>query len=156
MSVRLIAHDIRSLHNVGAILRSADAFGVERVYLTGFTGTPPRAEIAKVSLGAEDRVAWEYTEDIRALFTRLKAEGQTIWALDNTKGAQAFGTIPQPEHLTLLLGNEVEGVDASLLALCDACVEIPLPGRKRSLNVSVAAGVALYELCARSTIIKTL
>lgn len=140
----VIAHNIRSLHNVGAIFRSADAFGVERLYLTGFTGTPPRSEIAKTALGAEDRVAWEKVVDVVEAIDGIKRDGYRVVALENGVGAGKIG--PMDGKIALLLGNEVEGIEPSVLSLCDETVEIPMPGRKRSLNVSVAAGIAMFAL----------
>ncbi len=147
--MRLIAHNIRSLHNVGAIFRSADAFALERLYLTGYTPTPPRKEIAKVALGGEDRVSWEPREDVLSLIADLKKEGFKVVALENAPGSSdisAFASQADLAKTALILGSEVEGVPADALAACDAAVEIPLPGKKRSLNVSVATGVALFVL----------
>lgn len=140
----VIAHNIRSLHNVGAIFRSCDAFGAERLYLTGFTPTPPRPEIAKVSLGSEDRVPWERAENVAEVIEGLRRRGFRVLALENGVGAHAIG--PRGGSVAVLLGNEVEGIDPSTLALADESVEIPMPGRKKSLNVSVAAGIALFAL----------
>lgn len=140
----VIAHNIRSTHNVGAVFRSADCFGVERLYLTGFTATPPRSDIAKVSLGAEDRVAWQHRDDALALIRELKADGYRVLALENGVNAKPIGA--REGKVALVLGNEVEGIDAATFAACDEAVEIPMPGRKRSLNVSVAAGIALFAL----------
>ncbi len=139
----VIAHNIRSLHNVGAIFRSADCFGVERLYLTGFTGAPPRPEIAKVSLGAEDRVRWEVVGVVEVI-EGLKRDGYRIIALENGVNARAIG--PVEGKVALVLGNEVEGIGADVLALCDEAMEIPMPGQKKSLNVSVATGIALFVL----------
>lgn len=144
----VIAHNIRSLHNVGAVFRSADCFGVERLYLTGFTATPPRSEIAKVSLGAEDRVGWEARADVVALIGALKADGYRVVALENGVNARPIG--PTEGKVALVLGNEVEGIEPAVLAACDEAVEIPMPGRKRSLNVSVAAGIALFALSSKT------
>lgn len=141
----LIAHNIRSMHNVGAIFRSADAFGVERLYLSGYTAIPPRAEISKTALGSDDRVAWEYHEDIATLIRGLKEQGVYVVGLDNRDGAVDISTCTQ-QPIALILGNEVEGIPDDVLALCDALVEIPMPGQKKSLNVSVATGVALFAL----------
>lgn len=143
----VIAHNIRSLHNVGAIFRSADAFGVEKIFLTGYTGTPPRKEIAKVALGSEHHLPWEHIEDPRALIQRLQKDGVEIVALENGVDAVSIGKHDiRSDKAALLLGNEVDGVEKDLLALVDKTVEIPMPGRKQSLNVSVATGVALYAL----------
>jgi len=144
----LIAHDIRSLHNVGAIFRSADAFGVEKLYLTGYTETPPRKEIAKVALGSQDRVAWEKREDAVSLVNELKGKGIKVYALDNRPGAVDIRTV-DGEDAALVLGNEVEGVPEPLLNACDGTVEILMPGRKKSLNVAVATGIALFAFSAK-------
>lgn len=143
--MRLIAHDIRSLHNVGSFFRSADAFGVEKIYLTGITGTPPRKEIAKVALGSEHRISWEHREDARGLIKELQAEGWRVYALETGSGSKPLTQfLTCQEKIALLVGNEVEGLSVSLCALCDDVIEIPMPGVKRSLNVSVAAGIALF------------
>lgn len=139
----IIAHDIRSLHNVGSILRNAAAFGIEKVYLTGITGVPPRKEIAKVSLGAEDLVPWEAGE-IVAVIDGLKAEGYAVWGLETGEGAIDIADCVV-EKLALVLGSEVEGIDSATRAMLDGLVEIPM-SKKRSLNVSVASGVAMYAL----------
>lgn len=144
----LIAHDIRSLHNVGAIFRSADAFGVEKLYLTGYTETPPRKEIAKVALGSQDRVAWE-KRDALEVVNELKGKGIKVYALDNREGAVDIRTVDGGK-IALILGNEVEGVPADLLAACDGTAEILMPGAKRSLNVAVAAGIALFAFSSKN------
>lgn len=146
----IIAHDIRSLHNVGAIFRSADVFDVEKIYLTGITGTPPRKEIAKVALGSEHRVTWEQHEDVSELIQTLKSIGHQIVALDNAEGSQPIESFTPEQKVVLLLGNEVEGVEQSLRDQVDATVEIGMPGRKQSLNVSVATGIALFALTQNS------
>lgn len=140
----IIAHDIRSLHNVGSILRNAAAFGAEKVYLTGYTGQPPRKEIAKVSLGAENLVPWEGGE-ITAIISTLKTTGYTILALENTATAQDIATLTPGKKYALVLGSEVEGIAPEVLNMCEAEVIIPMHA-KRSLNVSVASGVAMYIL----------
>ena len=151
----VIAHNIRSLHNVGAILRNAAAFGVEKVYLTGITGTPPRKEIAKVSLGAEDLIPWEGGE-IGEVIRRLKGGGCRVLGLENGGDSINIQTFiagyalnPPPLHIVLVLGNEVEGIDPETRAMLDGQVMIPME-KKQSLNVSVASGVALYALRHRT------
>lgn len=139
----IIAHDIRSLHNVGAIFRSAAAFGIEKLFLTGYTPVPPRKEIAKVALGAERLIPWE-TGDIAAIIESCKKAGYTVLALEQTPDAQNLADVRQ-EKIALILGNEVTGIDLAVLALCDGSTVIPMH-KKRSLNVSVAAGVAMYAL----------
>jgi tRNA G18 (ribose-2'-O)-methylase SpoU len=143
----LIAHNIRSLHNVGAILRNAAAFGVEKVYLTGITALPPRKEIAKVSLGAEDLVPWE-GGGIEGVIQRVQGEGYRVWGLDNaidSEDIHSLSVIDDRRPLALVLGNEVEGIDAQTRAMLLGCVHIPM-AQKRSLNVSVACGIALYAI----------
>lgn len=139
----IIAHNIRSLHNVGSLLRNAAAFDVERLYFTGFTATPPRQEIAKVSLGAEDLVPWERAE-ISDVIRRLKDDGYTVFGLETGEDAVDISTVRR-ERIALVLGNEVEGIDVATRARLDGLVVIPM-GKKRSLNVSVASGIAMYIL----------
>ncbi len=143
----IIAHNIRSLHNVGSILRNAAAFGIEKVFLTGITATPPRKEIAKVSLGAEDLVPWEGGE-ITAVIDNCRQNGYSVWGLETGESAVDITEIPR-EKLALVLGSEVEGIDPETLALLDGIAEIPMD-KKRSLNVSVASGVAMYTVMRKS------
>lgn len=143
----VIVHDLRSLHNVGSVFRNAAAFGVEKLYLTGFTATPPRKEIAKVALGAEDLVPWARA-DIHELIAKLKTEGYAVLGLET--GSKAIDIADcQESKIALVLGNEVAGIDQEVLGKLDGIVEIPMQ-KKRSLNVSVASGVAMYILSARS------
>ncbi|MBI1908050.1 TrmH family RNA methyltransferase [Candidatus Uhrbacteria bacterium] len=137
----VIAHDIRSLHNVGSIFRNAAAFGVEKLLLTGYTAAPPRKEIAKVALGAEALVPWEQAS-IGDAVARCRAEGYRVLGLET--GGDDIRAI-RGEKVALVLGNEVEGIDAATRSLLDGLVEIPM-SKKRSLNVSVASGVAMYVL----------
>lgn len=139
----VIAHDIRSLHNVGSIFRNAAAFGIEKLYCTGYTAVPPRKEIAKVALGAEELVRWEQGE-IATVIAQLRADGYRILGLETGEGAVDIGTV-RDGRVALVLGSEVEGIDAPTRALLDGIVEIPM-AKKRSLNVSVASGVAMYLL----------
>ena len=140
----IIAHNVRSLHNVGAILRAAAALGVEKVFLTGYTGAPPRSEIAKVSLGAEDLVTWEKVDEIASVLCNVRQGGYRVLGLETGEGAAPIDTVPGG-HIALVLGNEVDGIDDDARALLDGLVEIPM-AKKRSLNVSIAAGIAMYLL----------
>lgn len=140
----LIAHNIRSLHNVGSIFRSADAFGVEKLYLSGYTGVPPRKEIAKTALGAENRVLWERTEDVFALVRKLRADGWRVFGLETGPSVEPLADVGADGRVALLLGNEVEGIEEALRRELDGLIEIPMSGAKRSLNVSVAAGIAMF------------
>ncbi len=142
----LIACDIRSLYNVGALFRNCDAFGVRTLYLCGCTGTPPRSEISKTALGAERNVPWEHARQTLPLLKRLRVDGVRIVALE-----RARGSVPLPDYhpkfpLALVVGNEVDGLSAPIRRFADAVVSIPMQGAKESLNVAVAAGVALYAL----------
>ncbi len=139
----VIAHNIRSLHNVGAIFRNCAAFGVEKLYLTGITATPPRKEIAKVALGAEEIVDWEQGS-IDEIFEKLRSDRYQILGLETGKEAQSIDSI-ESLKIALVLGNEVEGIDKETRDKLDGIVEIPMD-KKRSLNVSVASGVAMYVL----------
>lgn len=143
----VILENIRSLHNVGSIFRTADAAGWDKVYCCGYTGTPPDRRIEKVSLGAEEFLSWEKSEDAVVLCKRLKKDGFKIVALEQASQAQnIFEAASFDDSVALVLGNEVEGVTEEVLSLSDICLEIPMFGQKSSLNVSVAAGIALYHL----------
>lgn len=145
--MHIIAHNIRSLHNIGAIFRSADAFSIDKIWLTGYTAAPPRPEIAKVALGSDQRVTWEKRENIAKLLSELKNQGFSIVALETGKGSISIEKFQHPAMETaLILGNEVEGLEKSILEQVDQILEIPMPGQKRSLNVSVAAGIAMFAL----------
>jgi 23S rRNA (guanosine2251-2'-O)-methyltransferase len=144
--IRLLAHTVRSLWNVGAFFRTCDALDVERVYLTGYTGHPPRKEIAKTALGAEDTVPWEHHIDPLPVLRQLKEEGWTIVSLELTPGAVMLQDYMPSEKTCLIVGHELSGVPSEMLELSDATVCIPMLGTKESLNVSVATGIALYVL----------
>lgn len=146
----VVAHDIRSAHNVGSVFRTADAAGLAHVYLTGFTASPDHRGVAKTALGAQDAVPWTVAEDLDALLTALRASGTTVAALERTPEAVAPEAVPAGAFpLALVLGNEVDGVPASVLASADLVVGLPQWGVKASLNVSVAFGIAAYGLVAR-------
>ncbi len=150
----VIAHNIRSLLNVGSIFRTADAFGVTKIYLTGYTGTPGnilhKNRMAKVALGAESWVPWEYQKSPGRLIKKLKSDGVNIIALEKTQGAMNLSKFKPKFPLALVLGEEVRGVSPALLKLCDKVVQIPMLGKKESLNVSVAFGVAAFCVSQKS------
>ncbi len=142
-----LLENVRSLMNVGSVFRSADAFGLEKLYLAGFTGTPPHREIQKTALGATESVAWEHARDSVALAERLLSEGRTLVAVEHTDES-----VPIYDLRSLgvgapvfVFGNELDGVSIDLLARCALAVEIPQFGAKHSLNVAVAAGIVFYE-----------
>lgn len=141
-----VFENVRSAYNVGSLFRTADAFLLEAVYLVGYTAFPPHKEIKKTALGAEDTVAWKHFRPIEEAIADLRERGYRIYAVEQAEGSrmlQQAGT--EKDKIALIFGNEVTGVEASTLALCDGCIEIPQLGMKHSLNVSVAAGVVLWE-----------
>lgn len=142
----LVLENIRSLHNVGAIFRTADGAGWDKIFLTGYTGCPPDRRIEKVSLGAEQFVAWEHVSDPNECVQKLKEAGFEILALEQTKDSIEINAFKPNKNLALILGNEVDGVSSELLERCNQHVQIPMRGQKASLNVSVAAGIAMYGL----------
>ncbi len=149
--IRIILHDIRSSENVGSILRTADAAGVSRVYITGYTPAPfdrfgrKNVKLTKASLGAEDFVPWEKVE-INELIARLKSEGVVVVSVEQSGRSVPYTEFKMEGSVVLIFGNEVEGVPESVLAESDAIIEIPMRGKKESLNVAVSAGIVLYEL----------
>jgi tRNA G18 (ribose-2'-O)-methylase SpoU len=162
MPLAVIAHNIRSTYNVGAILRSCDGFGVQEFYATGYTPYPTveddkrlphereklTRQIAKTALGAEQTITVCHADDPSEIIRSYKAEGYTIAALEQSEQSVNLAQYRRPERLVLLLGEEVHGVTTELLDLCDVTLEIPMVGRKESFNVSVATGIALYALSA--------
>jgi len=147
MTKVIILENIRSLHNVGSILRTADGAGWDKIYLCGYTGCPPDRRIEKVSLGAENFIKWEHADNALEVIKKLKKDKYEIIALEQTKKAEDLFTAKFPNKKTaLILGNEVEGVTKEVLKEADRHLEIPMHGKKSSLNVSVSAGIALYEI----------
>ena len=147
----LVLDNVRSLHNVGALFRTADAFAIEKIWLCGITGRPPQREITKTALGATESVAWEHAPTTTAAVQQLQAAGYAVVAVEQTTDSQSLSAF-QPEAgrpYALVVGNEVFGVEDEVLALCDAAVEIPQFGTKHSLNVSVAAGVVLWDFLVK-------
>ena len=142
----LILPNISSAHNVGAIFRTADGAGVDKIYLTGYTPRPPHPGLDKVALGAEKSVLWEGVSQAGRLVKKLKAEGYKIVALEQTENSVNIYEWTPAFPLALIVGNEKTGVSKSLLKYCDAVVHLPMLGKKNSLNVSVATGVAMYEI----------
>ncbi len=141
-----LADNVRSMHNVGALFRTADGAGVAKLYLCGISACPPRDEIRKTSLGAEETVPWEYVRSAAEAVARLKAEGFQIVVLEHTDCSYDFRAAPYRFPLCLVVGHEHHGVSDEVVALADLAVEIPMAGVKESLNVSVAFGIAVYEI----------
>lgn len=148
----LILHNIRSTHNVGSIFRTADSAGVSKIYLVGQTATPvdrfgrARKDVAKVALGAEKVVGWEYRERIGPLLKKLQKEKYLIVALEQDTKSIDYKKFKPKGKTALIVGNEVSGIPKSVLKTCEAIIEIPMRGEKESLNVSVAVGVVLYQV----------
>ena len=144
----IILDDIRSLHNIGSVFRTADAFLIEKIYLCGITATPPNKEIHKTALGATETVAWEHNANVLEVIKNLKQQEITVLAIEQVESAvflQNF-TIEKDKKYALVFGNEVFGVSQEAIAVCDGCIEIPQLGTKHSLNISVSAGIVVWDL----------
>lgn len=150
----LILENVRSAYNVGSAFRTADAFQVEAIYLTGYTAFPPHKEIRKTALGAEDSVAWRHFPDAGTAIERARSAGYKILAVEQTTESIALQSLhPTPDQkIALVFGNEVNGVEADTLLLSDGCLEIPQGGMKHSLNVATALGIVVWE-CVRANLI---
>ena len=148
----LILPNIRSAQNVGSMFRTADAVGVNNIYLIGYTPTPidkfgrKRSDIAKASLGAENTIKWEYRKTLPPLLKSLKKKGYKIIAIEQSNNSINYNKVKQTPKIVFVMGNEVEGLPESILKICDIIAEIPMMGSKESLNVSVACGVALFGI----------
>ena|SRR3989344_1671409 len=151
-SIYLILHNIRSAENVGSIFRTADAVGVNKIYLTGYTPRPldrfgrPVGKITKTALGAEKSLAWQYEKNISSLIKKLQKKGVKIVAVEQDKKSLDYRKFKLKSDTALIFGNEVNGIDQKTLNLCDQIIEIPMCGKKESLNVSVAVGVVLFRI----------
>jgi len=143
----VVLDNVRSLHNVGSVFRTADAFLVEAVYLCGITCTPPHAEIHKTALGAENTVDWKHYEDTHQAVIDLKAQGYTVFAIEQAVGSTLLPDLQldKSKKYAVILGNEVKGVQQTVVDVCDGCIEIPQFGTKHSLNVSVTGGIIIWE-----------
>lgn len=153
----VVLDDVRSLYNVGSVFRSSDAFRVEAVYLCGITATPPNAEIHKTALGGEDSVDWEYFKTTEEAVEKLKKKGYFVYSIEQVEGstklqnlAEAHSSLSSPcpplsKGYAVIFGNEVKGVKQNIVDMSDGCLEIPQFGTKHSLNVSVTAGIVIWE-----------
>jgi 23S rRNA (guanosine2251-2'-O)-methyltransferase len=143
-----VLENVRSAYNVGSVFRTADAFLLEGIYLCGYTAFPPHKEIKKTALGAEDAVHWKHFRSIAEAIEDLKSLGYKVYALEQAENSIPLHTFraAKGEKIAVIMGNEVTGVEQSTIALCDGWIEIPQLGMKHSLNVSVAAGVVIWEL----------
>jgi tRNA G18 (ribose-2'-O)-methylase SpoU len=157
--VILIAHNLRSCHNVGSLLRTAEGLGVTKVILSGYTPHPAHAndrrlpheaqkierQIHKTALGAENLVAWEYHHDILPVIAKLQKSGYTVAAVEQAEDSRKLSKYHPPEKIVLIVGREVEGMEPEVLAACDVALEIPMFGKKESFNVVQAAAMAMYH-----------
>ncbi len=143
----VILDDVRSLHNIGAVFRTSDAFLIDCIYLCGITATPSHPEIHKTALGAEDTVYWKYVENILDVVQKLHEEGFIVLAVEQTEESTLLHEfeLERNKKYAIIMGNEVKGVRQEVVNVCDGCIEIPQFGTKHSLNVSVAAGIVLWE-----------
>lgn len=144
--VVVLCDNIRSLHNVGAIFRTADGAHVEKIYLCGISGKPPRNEIRKTSLGAEESVPWEYVKDAVSVVSDLKLKDYQIVALEHTDSSVDYRQAAYKFPLCLIVGHEFHGINDHVVEMADMAIELPMLGVKQSLNVSVAFGIAVYEV----------
>lgn len=148
----VVLDDVRSLYNVGSVFRSADAFRIEAIYLCGITATPPNAEIHKTALGGEDSVDWKYFERTEDAIEDLHKKGVFVYSVEQVEHSTKLHTLnlnaestTNNSHYAIIMGNEVKGVKQSVVDMSDACLEIPQFGTKHSLNVSVTAGIVIWE-----------
>ncbi|MBK7434499.1 MAG: RNA methyltransferase [Chitinophagaceae bacterium] len=143
-----VLENIRSAYNVGSVFRTADAFLLQAIYLTGYTGKPPHKEIKKTALGAEDSVDWEHYPNAAAAIESLRNQGYKIFAIEQAVNSRHLQQVNFNEigKIAVIFGNEVTGVEQETIGLCDGCIEIPQLGMKHSLNIATAAGVVLWEI----------
>lgn len=144
----VILDNIRSLNNIGTVFRTADAFLIEKIYLCGITATPPHRDIRKTALGATQSVDWEYQEDIHQLVAKLQEQNVHVCAIEQAEKKTYLDkfVVPQNNKVAIVFGNEIEGVQQSVIDMCNEVIEIPQLGTKHSLNIAVSAGVVLWEL----------
>jgi len=147
ISLAIVLDNVRSLHNVGSVFRTADAFLVQKIYLCGITACPPHPEIHKTALGAENTVEWVYYEDTCEALKNLKSESFRLLAIEQAEGSVLLNDFVPNKHkkYALVFGNEVKGVSQNAIDICDSCIEIPQFGTKHSLNVSVTSGIVVWD-----------
>jgi tRNA G18 (ribose-2'-O)-methylase SpoU len=142
----VVLDNVRSLNNVGSVFRTADAFLCEKIYLCGITGIPPHREITKTAIGADKTVEWQYYEDTATILNKLKQDGYTLMAVEQVRESKSLGDIIWPGgKIAFVFGNEIDGIGERNLEICDSWIEIPQQGTKHSLNISVAAGIVLWD-----------
>jgi len=152
MPLAVVLDNVRSLYNVGSVFRTADAFRVKTIWLCGITATPPDVQIHKTALGAEESVDWRYAATTEEAVRTLREEGYYIYSVEQVEGSDNLLTLSLPEDrnkFAVILGHEVKGVSQEVVNVSDACIEIPQQGTKHSLNVSVTAGIVMWEFYKR-------
>lgn len=144
----VVLDDIRSLHNIGSVFRTADAFLIEKIYLCGITATPPNKEIHKTALGATETVVWEYAKDVLEVIEKLKSEKVAVYAIEQVENSVMLNDfqIQEGQKYALVFGNEVKGVAQEAIHASNGVIEIPQLGTKHSLNISVSAGIVIWDL----------
>lgn len=144
----VILDDIRSLHNIGSVFRTCDAFLIEKIYLCGITATPPHKEIHKTALGATETVTWEYQKNVLDVIHQLKEENISVFSIEQTENATMLNDfqVENDKKYALIFGNEVKGVSQKAINVSDGVIEIPQLGSKHSLNISVSAGIVIWDL----------
>lgn len=149
--VVVVLNDIRSLNNIGSFFRTADAFNVEKIYLCGITATPPHRDIQRTALGATETIEWEHASDIMKVVQKLKADGTVVCSIEQAEKTVMLQDVPDlpGKRFALVFGNEVNGVDQEVIDASDVILEIPQWGTKHSLNVSVCAGIVMWEFAKR-------
>lgn len=153
IAIWVVLDNVRSLNNIGSVFRTADAFRLEGLYLCGITATPPHREIHKTALGATESVHWEYRKETTEAISELKEKGYQIYSVEQTEGAVMLDELQLPvdRKYALVFGHEIRGVEQQVVDMSDYCIEIPQFGTKHSLNISVAAGIVIWELFRKVT-----
>lgn len=141
-----VLENVRSAYNVGSVFRTADAFLIEAIYITGYTAKPPHKEIKKTALGAEDTVTWTHFPSAKEAIQQLKQDGYKVFAVEQVENSISLEKFDADDKVAVIFGNEVSGVEQTTIALCDGTIEIPQLGMKHSLNIATAAGVVLWEI----------
>ena len=149
--VILILEDVRSLHNIGSVFRTADAFLIEKIYLCGITAIPPNKEIQKTALGATETVTWEYAKSCTDLISKLKTENIAVWAIEQVENSIYLNDfqLKKNQKYALVFGNEVFGVSQDAVKMCNGTIEIPQLGTKHSLNISVSVGIVVWDFYSK-------
>lgn len=145
--ISIILDDIRSLNNIGSIFRTADAFKINHIYLCGITAQPPHREITKTAIGATESVSWSYHSSVVGLVNELKSKGELVYSIEQTENSVELQKVSfkEKQHINIVVGNEVEGVNQEVINLSNKTIEVPQFGTKHSLNVSICTGIVLWE-----------